>query len=1107
MRLEWWRRQSLKGFWNTSRRGVFGTCVSVVFMGSTSLLGPGVPRATAGELKCYPRDTNEQLPKTLTFVERTTYQHAIEEVYWGHRIWPKENPVPKPRLDTIVSKAQIENKVEEYLRKSQLLAEGRGWPITASELQAEMERMANHTREPQVLRELFQAVGNDPFVIAECLVRPILAERLVRECEDGQTHNHEAIADSPPSPPGNIVRGEADPPGAAYKLPEISSVECADSWAPTTTMNAPTAREAHSAVWTGSEMIVWGGSDQSNTQLNTGGRYDPATDNWTAMNIANAPDPRWFHSTVWSGSEMIIWGGFGDNIRLNSGGRYNPITDTWTAISAVNAPIARNYHSGVWTGSEMIIWGGSICSGCISNTGGRYNPSNDSWEPTSTVNAPTARESHSAVGTGSEMIVWGGSDFMHYLNTGGKYDPNTDSWTATGLTNVPLGRISHEVVWTGNEMIVWGGVVETSTVTNTGGRYNPLNDTWVATSLANVPPARSGSKGVWTGTEMIVWGGGDTGGDLNTGGRYDAGTDSWTATTTVNAPLARDSHNAVWTGSEMIVWGGSATSGLILNTGAIYCAQPSATSTPTPGPTATATPTSTPTPTTTPTPTPTTSASPTSTPIPGTRAINLSTRLRVGTGNDVGIGGFIVSGTGPRHILLRGLGPSLGIPSELPDPMLCLQGSGIQTLCNDNWMDDPAQKALIQATGIPPTHNLESAIVADLNPGAYTAILSGNGGVVGIGLVEIYDLTMNQDSKLANISTRADVGTGNDIVIAGFILGDGTDQDLLVLRGIGPSLTSVPSPLADPYLELRNAQGALLASNNNWTSLPPDQKALLMATGLAPSDNLESTIVATLNSAPYTVLLSGINGGTGIGLVEVYDRLSTPTPTPGLTTPTPTPTAGGTPTPTPGGGTPTATPGVTPSPAPGTCTENFDSVTAPALPLGWVASNPIPGDGVMWGTTTTMPDTPPNAAFIPDQSGISDKALDRVNVTVQSASAAMTFRNSFNTETSETFWDGGVLEVSVPSISNGDFLDVTDFHIGGTITAGGYTGEIGSGNPLAGRMAWNGNSGGYINTVINLGPNMVGQTVTFRWRFGTGGTVPAPGWWIDNLSITDAICP
>jgi hypothetical protein len=189
--------------------------------------------------------------------------------------------------------------------------------------------------------------------------------------------------------------------------------------------------------------------------------------------------------------------------------------------------------------------------------------------------------------------------------------------------------------------------------------------------------------------------------------------------------------------------------------------------------------------------------------------------------------------------------------------------------------------------------------------------------------------------------------------------------------------------------------------------------------------------------------------------------------------------------------------------------ENWDGVTAPALPTGWVASNPDPGDGVMWVTSTVIPESAPNDAFIPDQDGISDKVLDRLGVTIMSASAMMSWRNNYNTEFSGgIYWDGYVLEVSAPNISGGDFLDFTDSHVGATCLTGCYTGTIDgtANNPLAGRMAWSGNSGGYIDTVINLGPNLAGQTVTFRFRMGSDEAVSAPGVRMDNLSITNASC-
>jgi hypothetical protein len=251
--------------------------------------------------------------------------------------------------------------------------------------------------------------------------------------------------------------------------------------------------------------------------------------------------------------------------------------------------------------------------------------------------------------------------------------------------------------------------------------------------------------------------------------------------------------------------------------------------------------------------------------------------MRVETGNNVGIGGFIIAGSDPKHVLLRAIGPSLtgfGVPNVLADPVLELHGPGaFATVTNNNWRD--TQEAEIQATGIPPTNNLESAIDATLAPGAYTAIVRGNGNTAGVGLVEVYDLNQEVDSKLANLSTRAFVNTGSDIVIAGFLLSDNAGDDRVVVRGIGPSLAPgsfpVTAVLANPILELRDNNGTLLVANNDWQD-NPIQAAEITAAGLAPTNNLESAIAATLPPGLYTALLAGLNNGTGIGLVEVYDR-------------------------------------------------------------------------------------------------------------------------------------------------------------------------------------------------------------------------------------------
>jgi N-acetylneuraminic acid mutarotase len=211
-------------------------------------------------------------------------------------------------------------------------------------------------------------------------------------------------------------------------------------------------------------MIVWGGFYGVGS---TGGRYNPASDTWEATSTVGAPSVGALHTAVWTGTEMIIWGGSG----ANAGGRYDPATDSWVATSTLGAPsLVEGGHTAVWTGTEMIIWGGHYlfcdpdgCDQVLLNTGGRYNPATDSWTATSTVGAPAPRDGHRAVWTGTEMIVWGG-----FGNTGGRYNPATDTWTATTTVGAPsYDYRDHTAVWTNTEMIVWGGIVGGMT----GGRY------------------------------------------------------------------------------------------------------------------------------------------------------------------------------------------------------------------------------------------------------------------------------------------------------------------------------------------------------------------------------------------------------------------------------------------------------------------------------------------------------------------------------------------------------------------------------------------------------------------------------------------------------------
>ena len=528
-----------------------------------------------------------------------------------------------------------------------------------------MDRMVRDTKNPDLLRELFAALDDDPFLIAECLARPVLVDRLARDWYARDVRFH-----------GSVKRQAEEAleafPGDAVWMPDLGGEYHETEWRRGAERSAAIERLAE-------------------LPLNRVSPLTEENDRFTVTAVLSKQEDRIRTATViWNKRPFDAWwaeegtagiesdGGLDLYPVLPPVGGFHPVsapiaalaTDTWTATSTgANVPTARFVHTAVWTGTEMIVWGGSYL-----NTGGRYDPATDSWTPTSTASGvPSGRESHTAVWTGTEMIVWGGSDGS-YLNTGGRYDPATDSWTATSTASgVPSARDSHTAVWTGTEMIVWGGDdgsyaehrrtvrscdrqldgdldrhrrairqvlshggldrhgddrlgrvrrnvrghrrtvrpcdrqldgdldrkrrtvgealphggldrhgddrlgrVGPRRTSNSGGRYDPATDSWTATSTASgVPSGRLGHTAVWTGTEMIVWGGvALVSGEWinpNTGGRYDPATNSWTATSTASGvPLGRHSYAAVWTGTEMIVWGGLNNNYGYLNDGGLY---------------------------------------------------------------------------------------------------------------------------------------------------------------------------------------------------------------------------------------------------------------------------------------------------------------------------------------------------------------------------------------------------------------------------------------------------------------------------------------------------------------------------------------------------------
>jgi len=358
------------------------------------------------------------------------------------------------------------------------------------------------------------------------------------------------------------------------------------SWQSFSTSNSPTARRSHTATWTGSEMIVWGGYVTSSGNINTGGRYNPSTNirNLVPNSISGTPSTRDGHTAVWTGTEVIIWGGYQDAQQTsygflsagptNTGSSYNPVTNSWNQTSISGAPIERYGHTAIWTGTKMLVWGGKILgSNSFTKTGGLYNPASFTWSSLSSSNesgAPTPRWQHTAVWTGTEMIVWGGleDDGGTKTNSGARYNPSTDTWNALPTDGAPSARSGHTAIWTGSEMIIWGGNGRT------GGKYNPSTNTW--TSLANEnTPFGKGHTTVWTGSKMIVWGGAESDGITltysNSGAEYDPITNAWTPISISSTPSARSSHTAIWTGTSMLIWGGgNQATGVFVNTGGKY---------------------------------------------------------------------------------------------------------------------------------------------------------------------------------------------------------------------------------------------------------------------------------------------------------------------------------------------------------------------------------------------------------------------------------------------------------------------------------------------------------------------------------------------------------
>ena len=597
-----------------------------------------------------------------------------------------------------------------------------------------------------------------------------------------------------------------------------------------------TARSNYTAtLLLNGKVLIAGGIGESQYGLHdlaSAELYDPASGTWTTTGSLVNSRSQHTATLLPNGKVLVVGGTEGPFLSSFSAELYDPASGTWTSTGSLGTP-RRDHTATLLPNGKVLVAGGlafflSMGRGVSFASAELYDPANGTWTATGSMGA--ARDGHTAtlLPNGKVLVAGGyetsGLGFI-LLASAELYDPASGIWTPTG--SLPTARGGHTATLLPNGKVLVAGGQGNSGDLESAELYDPASGTWTATgSLTTLRYYLHTATLLPNGKVLVA--AGYNGSILTSAKLYDVASGTWTATGSL--ATARDGHTATLlpNGKVLVAAGFNGTS--YLASAELY-----------------------------------------GTPIP--TLLNISTRMRVQTGDNAIIGGFIITGTQPKTVVVRGIGPSLAVPGALADPVIEVHGSSGELLAtNDSWMSDPNRQHVIDS-GLAPSNELEPALWGILNPGAYTVILAGKNGGTGVGLVEVYDLDRTVDSELANISTRGFADTGDNVMIGGFIVGGGSPLGAarVIVRALGPSIP-VAGALGDPTLELHDESGTTIAFNDNWKTRPDgsSQQAEIEATTVPPTNDLESALVRTFPPGNYTVIVRGKNSTTGVGLVEAY---------------------------------------------------------------------------------------------------------------------------------------------------------------------------------------------------------------------------------------------